>query len=88
MLAAAKAAIPADLLARLQIEQAAKIRAAREGKSGAGSASKTRGRPIGVRRGSPREGRLSLYATLGAAAPWQRLRRQEAGGRWRQAASL
>jgi len=74
VLAAARAALPADLLTRLELERAAKIRAARDGKSGASSASKTRGRPIGARSGSPREGRLSLYATLAAAAPWQRVR--------------
>lgn len=74
VLAAVRAAPPVDLLARLALERAAKIRAARDGKSGASSASKRRGRPIGARPGSPREGRLSLYSTLGAAAPWQALR--------------
>ncbi len=77
VLAAAKAALPADLLARLELRRAAKIRAARDGRSGASSASKMRGRPVGARQGSPREGRLSLYATLGAAAPWQRVRARE-----------
>jgi magnesium chelatase subunit D len=44
---------------------------------GASSASRLRGRPLGARRGAPQGGaRLHLIATLRAAAPWQRVRRQ------------
>jgi hypothetical protein len=44
------------------------------------SASRLRGPPLGARRGEPHSGaRLHLIATLRAAAPWQRLRRQLAG---------
>jgi magnesium chelatase subunit D len=39
-----------------------------------------RGRPIGARRGEPRAGvRINVVETLRAAAPWQPLRRREAG---------
>lgn len=46
------------------------------GTSGAMRFNALHGRPAGVRRGDPRSGsRISLYETLRAAAPWQRLRR-------------
>lgn len=46
------------------------------GKSGAMLRSFTRGRPMGTMPGDPRSGaRLSLVATLRAAAPWQGVRR-------------
>lgn len=76
VLAAALAAIPKDLLSRLRM--GATRRAASTPSQGAGEsrASPRHGRPIGARRGSPRDGaRLDLLATLRAAAPWQRLRR-------------
>lgn len=78
--AAAQAAIPAGLLARLIAGDAAPRRAAGSaGKAGALTASRLRGRPLGAQPGLPRSGeRLHLIATLRAAAPWQRLRR--AGG--------
>jgi magnesium chelatase subunit D len=79
VLEAAKAAIPANLLARLG---GATTRAAAPRKSGKmGEAAKgLRGRPKGVREGAPRETeRLNLVETLRAAAPWQTLRRREAG---------
>jgi len=70
---AARAALPADLLARL-----AAGRAARSAKgSGAGAATKgnRRGRPLTPRPGKPGSGlRIDLVATLRAAAPWQPLR--------------
>ncbi|MEO6745705.1 MAG: magnesium chelatase subunit D [Caldimonas sp.] len=75
VLEAAVAAIPADLLATLQMPTNAS-RAASVGRSGALNASRLRGRPIGARRGVPGSGaRLALLATLRAAAPWQRVRR-------------
>jgi len=78
VLAAAKAAIPPDLLASLE---GAVQRDRKEG--GAGRANKLqaparRGRPTGARPGPPKPGqRLNVLATLRAAAPWQRIRRAE-----------
>ncbi len=77
---AALAAIPLGLLARLASGDLARDRQRSTGRSGALSASRQRGRPLGARRGEPHAGaRLHLMATLRAAAPWQRLRRQQAG---------
>jgi magnesium chelatase subunit D len=74
IVAAARAAIPDQLLAALA---AGAIRA-KAGGQGAASASLHRGRPIGVRAGLPRNGaRLALLATLRAAAPWQTIRRAQ-----------
>ena len=75
VLEAAHAAIPAGLLAALQVGQATKARAQAAGRSGAVQKSQTRGRPMGARRGEPRAGaRLNVIETLRAAAPWQTLR--------------
>ena len=75
VLEAAQAAIPAGLLAALQVGQAAKARAQAAGRSGAVQKSQMRGRPMGARRGEPRAGaRLNVIETLRAAAPWQKLR--------------
>ncbi len=75
VLAAALAALPPALLARLQAEHASRVRARLAGKSGGLQKAGARGRPAGVVRGDPRDGkRLNLLATLRAAAPWQRLR--------------
>ena len=77
ILAAAQAAIPADVLASLRAGAVTRGRGA--GKSGALQTSTTRGRPTGARRGSLRGGgKLNLIETLRAAAPWQPLRRREA----------
>jgi magnesium chelatase subunit D len=79
VLAAAQAAIPPDLLAKLQ--RAATVAG---GAGGRGTAGKVglRGRPAGARRGDPGRGaRLDVVETLRVAAPWQRLRRRERGGR-------
>ncbi|MFN5158868.1 MAG: VWA domain-containing protein, partial [Betaproteobacteria bacterium] len=49
--------------------------------AGEASASRSRGRPLGARRGPPVQGaRLHLVATLRAAAPWQPLRRRAWAG--------
>jgi magnesium chelatase subunit D len=80
VLAAAKAAIPAGLLASVRLSDAPRGRARGEGKAGALRRAVGRGRPAGVRPGTLRSGgRLALVETLRAAAPWQRLRRLEAG---------
>jgi magnesium chelatase subunit D len=81
VLAATKAAIPADLLQRIEARHAERARSTGDGTVGAAKISARRGRPIGVRAGSPREARLSLVSTLRAAAPWQTLRRRESAYR-------
>jgi magnesium chelatase subunit D len=74
VLQAAKAAIPAGLLAQLLMDPN-RLGRGGSGKSGALKKSGLRGRPIGSQPGLPRSGaRLSLIDTLRAAAPWQRLR--------------
>jgi magnesium chelatase subunit D len=70
---AAAAKLPAQLLASLALG-GIRRREAQAGRSGAQQASPLRGRPIGVRAGDPRRGRLALLDTLRAAAPWQKLR--------------
>jgi magnesium chelatase subunit D len=81
VLAAARAAIPAGLLARLALDGAARRGAARsEGRAGELRLSRSRGRPAGTRAGDPGNGnRLALVETLRAAAPWQGLRGRGAG---------
>lgn len=78
VLAAAKAALPRDLLARLKIA-AGPSRLRSSGRSGALRKSNERGRPAGTVRGDPRRERLDVVETLRVAAPWQILRRRESG---------
>jgi magnesium chelatase subunit D len=76
VLAAARAAIPPQLLARLQAA-AARGAARTHGRSGAEQTARARGRPAGTRRGELGRGaRLAVVETLRAAAPWQPLRRR------------
>jgi magnesium chelatase subunit D len=80
LLEAAAAAIPPGLLARLQSGIRPRRNSASQGKSGAQQRHRLRGRPAGVLPGDPRGGaRLNLVATLRAAAPWQKLRRNATG---------
>ncbi|WP_103333142.1 magnesium chelatase subunit D [Pseudotabrizicola formosa] len=75
---AARAALPADLLARLTAGRAAR---AAKGASGTGAerGGNRRGRPLPSRPGRLGSGaRIDLVATLRAAAPWQPLRRRAA----------
>lgn len=75
---AAKAAIPADLLASLAQGKAPR----RSASSGTGQKRKaaTRGKPLGARPGMPRAGaKLALIDSLRAAVPWQQVRRREGG---------
>ncbi|MCR9179876.1 MAG: magnesium chelatase subunit D [Erythrobacteraceae bacterium] len=75
---AARAAIPADLLAQLAQGKAPR----RSSSSGTGQKRKaaTRGKPLGARPGMPRGGaKLALIDSLRAAVPWQQVRRQEQG---------
>jgi magnesium chelatase subunit D len=75
VLEAAKAAIPAGLLARLVREDFSKPGSNGAGTAGARQKAGQRGRPMGVRAATPARGlRLNLIETLRAAAPWQRLR--------------
>ena len=76
LLEAVRAALPADLLARLAAGKAAR---AAKGSGGTGAARKGnhRGRPLPPRPGTPGSGkRIDLVSTLRAAAPWQPLRRR------------
>ena len=75
VVAAVSAVLPADVLAGMLAARAARSRHAATGRSGATRASRSRGRPAGVRSGALRPGEhLNLVETLRAAAPWQRLR--------------
>ncbi len=75
LLEAIRAALPADLLARLAAGKAA--RSAKGSGSGAARKGNHRGRPLPSRPGTPGSGkRIDLVATLRAAAPWQPLRRR------------
>ncbi|MBO1020290.1 magnesium chelatase subunit D [Methylobacterium sp. SD274] len=76
---AARAAIPAGLLAML-IRDGPRLRMPKAGKAGAKAVSARSGRPMGARPGDPRRARLDLIATLRAASPWQGLRRRAEGG--------
>jgi len=71
---AARAAVPPGLLASLAAAMARPLHASGEGKAGAESYSRTRGRPLDARPGPLAGGRLALVETLRAAAPWRRLR--------------
>ena len=80
VLEAALAALPPGLLAALALGDAKKRRSPSAGRVGAARLGDSRGRPVGVRRGEPQGGaRLNVIETLRAAAPWQALRRREAG---------
>ena len=85
--AAIAAALPAGLLALMARQQGlspsgrARGRTPAASRAGERSRQGVRGRPIGVRPGSPEHGhRLSLIDTLRQAAPWQGLRRAQHAG--------
>lgn len=72
----AQTAIPSGLLARLQMGDASR-KSTGAGRAGATQKDGQRGRPAGVRRGDPSDGkRLDVMATLRAAAPWGKARRR------------
>jgi len=76
VVAAAQAVIPQDLLAASQDTRTGGRRPAANGGSGAPRRAAQRGRQIGTVAGDPAHGlRLDVLATLTAAAPWQRNRR-------------
>ena len=79
VLAAARAAIPAGLLAQLQAGLVRRPQRGAAGRAGALRGGALRGRPVGIRAGLPERGaRLDLVETLRAAAPWQPVRRRAA----------
>ena len=73
LLDAVLAALPPDLLARLNAGTAS--RAATGSGSGQKKIGNRRGRPLPARDGAASQGRVDLIATLRAAIPWQTLRR-------------
>ena len=78
ILEAVRAALPQTLLDRLAAARAARQSAGATG-AGEARAGHRHGRPLAARPGRPSAGlRLDLIATLRAAAPWQRLRRETA----------
>ncbi|MFZ0425791.1 MAG: magnesium chelatase subunit D [Xanthobacteraceae bacterium] len=80
VVAATRAAIPADVLARLHSDAAVRKSDAAFGRAGAQRRSAQRGSPAGTRRGELKAGaRLNIVETLRAAAPWQSLRREQSG---------
>lgn len=82
LLEAAQAAIPADLLAKLQNAGTMLSKLRTQGRVGIARKAMRGGRPIGTASGDPRQGgRLNIIETLRAAAPWQILRRREVAGR-------
>ncbi len=77
---AAMAMLPDGLLAALTANANAAQRLKASGRVGTEIRAARRGRPAGVRKGRPHAGvPLDLSASLRSAAPWQRLRRREAG---------
>jgi magnesium chelatase subunit D len=81
LVGATAAALPTDLLAQLLGTRRSRASAS-AGRVGQATASARHGRPVGSRRGLPRNGaRLDLLATLRAAAPWQTMRRRAAATR-------
>ncbi|MEO0672934.1 MAG: magnesium chelatase ATPase subunit D, partial [Pseudomonadota bacterium] len=81
LIAATRAALPAQLLASLAQGLSATSGTA-GGRAGGKSKPARHGRAYGARKSVPRRGdRLHLIETLRAAVPWQTIRRREAGGR-------
>ena len=75
LLEAALATLPADVLAQLANNSATRIQGGGQSRSGAVRQSRSRGSPLPPRPGLPRQGaRLHVLATLGHAAPRQKLR--------------
>ena len=83
VLEAARAAIPAGLLAQLRAQDFRSPQRS-QGSAGARQKGAARGRPVGVRAANPGPGlRLNVIETLRAAAPWQLLRAPAEGPRVR-----
>ncbi len=76
LLEAARAILPADLLAKLAAGKAPRVTGASAG-TGAAKKGNRRGRPLPSRPGRlDGQSRIDLVATLRAAAPWQVIRRR------------
>ncbi len=83
ILDAVRATLPPGIIAAIA-ENGRRAATSKGRGSGAKLKARLRGRPVGSRAGSPRGGnRLSLIDTLRAAAPWQRLRREDGDRRIR-----
>jgi magnesium chelatase subunit D len=79
VIAAIQAALPDDLLSRVEMNGRARSSTPRATGGGAAVKSAQRGRSAGWRSGALRAGeRLNLIETLRAAVPWQRLRKRAA----------
>jgi magnesium chelatase subunit D len=75
LLEAALASLPPDVLAQLASARATQIKGGGQSRSGEIRQSRSRGSPLPPRPGLPRQGaRLHVLATLGHAAPRQKLR--------------
>lgn len=75
LIGAAQAALPPDILAKLQSDRATRAARGASG-TGAAKAGNRRGRPLPSRPGRPDgRSRIDLVATLRQAAPWQVLRK-------------
>ena len=82
MIEAALATLPTDVLAHLTHTQPASTPGRGQGRSGNRKPSFLRGTPLPPRPGNPRQGaRLHVLATLHAAVPRQKLRRQPSHSR-------
>lgn len=76
LIEAAQAALPPDILAKLQADRANRAARGASG-TGAAKAGNRRGRPLPSRPGRPDgRSRIDLVATLRQAAPWQVLRKR------------
>lgn len=76
LIEAAQAALPPDILAKLQSDRATRAARGASG-TGAAKAGNRRGRPLPSRPGRPEgRSRIDLVATLRQAAPWQVLRKR------------
>jgi magnesium chelatase subunit D len=81
LIEAARAALPAHLLEDSRRISPVRHSSPARGRSGAEVRGRGRGRAVGAQPGPLRDGaRLDVLATLRAAAPWQRLRRDEHEG--------
>lgn len=86
---AVSAAIPPGLLAMLQQQAVPRKRQSAGGRGEARTRSRKRGRPVGVKPADTVSGqRLNVLATLKAAAPWQKMRRDSCQDDQRCADSL